>query len=148
MKETERSLRAYFGFAGAVALLMSLRDWSSVGGLVAALPFKYLVAVYVPIISRAIVGVGFLIACVRLPQALLTGAGWIKKLLVFSGAMMFVNGALTTAILELDAAQSGIVGAAIGLIITIYLHRSVTRLAAAAAAQAGIAPPPPEAKVV
>jgi hypothetical protein len=148
MKETERSLRTYFAFAGAVALLMAWRDWSSLDGLQAVLPLKYKVAFYVPIATRVIAGMGFLVAAVRLPQALLTGARWVKQLLVFSGAMMFVNGALTTAILELDAAQSGIVGAAIGLLITIYLHRTVTRLAAEAAARAGIAPPPPQAKVV
>lgn len=148
MKETERSLRAYFGLAGAIALLLAWRDWSSIRDFVHVLPFKYSVAFFVPMTSRIVIGVGFLAACARLPDALLTGATWIKKLLVFSGVMMFVNGALTTAILEVDAARAGLGGAVIGLLITIYLHRSVTRLAAEAAARAGIAPPPPEAKVV
>jgi hypothetical protein len=39
-------------------------------------------------------------------------------------------------------------GALVGLAITIYLHRSVTRLAGEAAARAGVARPPPTAKVV
>jgi hypothetical protein len=33
-------------------------------------------------------------------------------------------------------------------VITIYLHRSVARLAAEAAERAGIAPPPPAARVM
>ena len=88
MKETERSLRAYFGLAGAIALLLAWRDWSSIRDFVHVLPFKYSVAFFVPMTSRIVIGVGFLAACARLPDALLTGATWIKKLLVFSGVMM------------------------------------------------------------
>ena len=148
MKETERSLRTYFLVIGVIAILLSVRDWSAVTGFSDILPLDWKVAIYVPIISRAVIGVGFLIAGVRLPDALLAGAGWIKKLLVFSAAMLFINGALATAILELDAAQAGIVGAVIGVLITAYLYRSVTRLSAEAIERAGIAAPPPTAKVV
>jgi hypothetical protein len=38
--------------------------------------------------------------------------------------------------------------AAISLAITIYLHRSVVRLSEEAKARAGIAPPPPAARVL
>jgi hypothetical protein len=148
MKETERSLRMYFAFAGGVAILLALRDWSSVRGLSGTLPLDWKIAVYVPIATRCIVGAGFLMAAAKLPGELLTGATWIKKLLVFSAAMMFVNGALVTAILDLDAAQAGIVGTIIGLLITIYLYRTVTRLSTDAIKRAGIPAPPPEAKVV
>jgi hypothetical protein len=151
MKETERSLRVYFFLAGAIAVLLSLRDWSSVQRIASmgfSLPLDWKVAVYVPIVSRVVIGVGFLIAGVKLPSALLTGVGWIKKLLVASAAMMLVNGALATAILELDAAQAGIGGAAFGILITVYLYRSVTRLSAEAIERAGIPAPPPAAKVV
>lgn len=148
MKETERSLRTYFLVIGALAILLSVRDWSSIRGISGLLPFDWKIAVYVPIVSRVVIGVGFLIAGVKLPQALLAGAGWIKKLLVFSALMQFVNGALVTAILEIDAAQAGIVGAVIGVLITVYLYRSVTRLSAEALARAGIPAPPPAAKVV
>jgi hypothetical protein len=148
MKETERSLRWYFVIGGAIALSLALRDWSAIKGLSDLLPFDWKIAIYVPIASRLIIGVGFIVAGAKLPAALLTGATWIKKLLVFSAAMMFINGALATAILEIDAAQAGIGGAIIGLLITVYLYRSVTRLSAEAIARAGIPAPPPAAKVV
>jgi hypothetical protein len=148
MKETERSLRWYFVIGGAIALSLALRDWSAIKGLSDLLPFDWKIAIYVPIASRLIIGVGFIVAGAKLPAALLTGATWIKKLLVFSAAMMFINGALATAILEIDAAQAGIGGAIIGLLITVYLYRSVTRLSAEAIARAGIPTPPPAAKVV
>jgi hypothetical protein len=147
LRESERSLRLYFFFAGAVALLLALRDLSRVSHL-PRMPLDWAIALYVPIVTRCIVGGGFLVAGAKLPQQLLTGAHWIKKLLVFSAAMMFVNGALVTAIFDLDAAQAGIVGAVVGTLITIYLYRTVTRLAADAAQRAGIPAPPPEAKVV
>lgn len=148
MRETERSLRAYFLLAGMIAIVISYRDWSAIQAVSDLLPFDWKIAIYVPIVTRVIIGVGFLIAGANLPQALLTGADWIKKLLVFSGIMILVNGALASAILDLDAAQAGIIGAIIGLLITIYLHRSVSRLSAEAAQRAGIAAPPPEAKVI
>ena len=148
MQETERSLRTYFIVIGVIAILLSLRDWSSIKGISGLLPLDWKIAIYVPIASRVVIGVGFLIAGAKLPEALLEGAGWIKKLLVFSAAMQFINGALVTAILEIDAAQAGIVGAIIGVLITVYLYRSVTRLSAEAIARAGIPAPPPAAKVV
>ena len=68
-------------------------------------------------------------------------------MLVASGAMLFIDGALITAAFGSEA-SSGIIGALIGFVITVYLYRSVTRLAAEAAARAGIPPKPPAAKVV
>lgn len=145
MRETERSLRAYFIFAGVVALLLSWRDWSTVRDFGFSLPLRWAVGFYIPIVTRTVVGIGFLIAGVQLPKALPTGAGWIKKLLVASALVMFLNGAIVTTMFELDAAQAGLGGAVIGLLITIYLLRSVTRLAAEAAARTGV---PPAATVV
>lgn len=145
MRETERSLRAYFIFAGVVALLLSWRDWSTVRDFGFSLPLRWAVGFYVPIVTRTAIGIGFLIAGVQLPKALPTGAGWIKKLLVASALVMFLNGAIVTTMFELDAAQAGLGGAVIGLLITIYLLRSVTRLAAEAAARTGV---PPAATVV
>lgn len=69
-------------------------------------------------------------------------------MLVVSGVMLFVNGALVASVFGTSVGQSGIVGAIIGLVITIYLHRSVSRLAQEAAAREGIPPPPPTAKVI
>lgn len=148
MKETERSLRTYFLVIGVLMLLMALEEGSKLEGLTFALPADWKVALYVPLASRVVLGAGFLIAGINLYDSLLTGAGWIKKLLAFSLVMMCINGALVTAILDLDAAQSGIVGAVIGALIVVYLYRSVTRLSAQAIKRAGLPTPPPEAKVV
>ncbi len=149
MKETERSLRAYFLFAGVVAVLLALRDESEVSKLGAiSLPLDKTLALYVPIVTRILLGIGFVVAGIKLKAALPGGAGWIKKLLVVSGAMLFVNGALITAAFGTDVGRSGIVGAAIGLAITIYLHRSVVRLAGEAAQREGIPPAPPPARAV
>jgi len=149
MKETEGSLRGYFLLAGAVSVLLALRDISVVGKLdLSSVTVGQKAALYIPIVTRLLLGCGFVIAGLKLKFALLTGATWIKKLLVASGAMLFINGALVTAELGTDARQAGIIGAVIGVAITIYLYRSVARLAAEAAAKAGIAPPPPQAKIV
>lgn len=149
MKETEGSLRAYFLLAGAVSALLALRDLGAVSGLdLSATTAGVKAALYVPIVTRLVLGVGFLIAGIKLKSALLAGIGWIQKLLIVSGAMLFINGALITAELGTDLGQSGIIGAVIGVAITVYLYRSVTRLSAEATAKAGIAPPPPRAKAL
>jgi hypothetical protein len=148
MKETEGSLRGYFLLAGIVSVLMALRDNSSLGAInTSALTAGQKAALYIPIVTRLVLGCGFIVAGIKLKSALLAGGTWIKQMLVVSGAMLFINGALLTAEFGLGPAQGGIIGAAIGLAITIYLYRSVVRLAADAAAKAGIAPPPPQAKV-
>jgi len=149
MKETEGSLRGYFLLAGVISVLLALKDISDLNAL-SLLPFTsgQKLALYVPIGTRLLLGCGFVVAGLMLKSALLTGATWIKKLLVISGAMLFINGALLTAEFGLGPGQSGIIGALVGVAITIYLYRSVARLAAEAAAKAGIAPPPPQAKIV
>lgn len=148
MKETEGSLRAYFILAGAVAVLMALRDVDDVGKLAGVLSAKQKLGFYVPIIAKFLLGPAYIAAGIRLKAALLTGAQWIKTLLVISGAMLFIDGAIVVTVFHADLAHSGITGAVVGLLITIYLHRSVTRLAAEAATRAGIPPSPPTAKVV
>lgn len=148
MKETEGSLRAYFILAGAVAILMAFRDADVVGKLDVPLTFEQKLGFYVPIIAKFLLGPAYIVAGIRLKAALLTGAQWIKTLLVVSGAMLFIDGAIVVTVFHADIAHSGITGAIVGLLITIYLHRSVTRLAAEAASRAGIPPAPPPAKVV
>lgn len=149
MKETEGSLRAYFLLAGVVSVLLALRDYGEVSKLnLAALTGGQKAALYVPIITRILLGSGFVLAGIKLSSALRTGPTWIEKLLIVAGAMLFINGALITAEFGLGPGQGGIIGALVGVAITVYLYRSVERLAADAAAKAGIAPPPPPAKVV
>ena len=147
MKETEGSLRAYFVLAGAVAVLLALGDYGVVSKL-SLLPLTAVqkAALCIPIFTRIMLGVGFVVAGLKLKSALQTDTTWIKKLLVASGAMLFINGALITA--AFGTGQGGIIGAVIGVAITVYLYRSVERLTADAKAKAGIAPPPPQAKVV
>jgi len=149
MKESQGSLRAYFLLAGAFSVLMAFKDISDISKLdISVLPGGQKAALYIPIITRLLLGCGFVFAGIKLESALLTGATWIKKLLIISGAMLFINGALITAEFGTDLGQRGIIGALIGLAITVYLYRTVARLAAEAATKAGIAPPPPQAKVV
>lgn len=149
MKETEGSLRGYFLLAGVVSVLLAFKDVSDLSKLdLSVLTAGQKAALYVPIVTRLLLGCGFVFAGIKLKSVLVTGATWIKKLLVASGAMLFINGALITAEFGTDLGRGGIIGAAIGLAITIYLYRSVTRLAAEAAAKAGIVPPPPQAKVI
>jgi hypothetical protein len=149
MKETEGSLRGYFLLAGVFSVVMALKDISDLSKLdITVLSGGQKAALYIPIVTRLLLGCGFVIAGVKLKAALLTGATWIQKLLIASGAMLFINGALITAAFGTDLGRGGIIGAAIGLAITIYLYRSVGRLAAEAKARAGIAPPPPQAKIL
>jgi hypothetical protein len=150
MKETEGSLRAYFLVAGVLAALLSLRDYSEVSKVIGLLPGDMKFALYFEIVGRLLLGCAFIVAGIKLKSALVTGAGWIKKMLVASGVFMFADGAILTAVFGSAVMEyrTGIVGAVIGFLITVYLYRSVARLAAEAAARAGIAPPPPTAKVV
>ncbi|HEY5924751.1 MAG TPA: hypothetical protein VIV11_23890 [Kofleriaceae bacterium] len=149
LKETEGSLRAYLIFAGAVSILLGLRDTSDLKDLEGvALPLDWTLAVYVPLISDFVLGAAFIAAGIRLKAELPRGAGWIKTMLVASGVMLFINGALIVSVFGTEIGRSGIGHALIGLAITIYLHRSVVRLAKEAAARDGIPPPPPTAKVV
>lgn len=148
MKETEGSLRGYFLLAGVVSVLMALRDNSNLSNVnMSALTGGQKAALYIPIVTRLLLGCGFVVAGIKFKSALLAGGTWIQKMLIVSGALLFINGALLTAEFGIEPARSGIIGALVGLAITVYLYRSVGRLAAEAAAKAGIAPPPPQAKV-
>ena len=149
MKETEGSLRAYFLIVGVISVLLGLRDLGQLKELRGlTLPLDWMLAIYVPLITRFALGIAFFVAGIVLKSALLTGAGWIKTMLVISGVMLFINGALVAGVIGTETGRGSIVGAVIGLVITIYLHRSVVRLAKEAADRAGIPPAPPPAKVV
>ena len=147
MKETEGSLRAYFLIAGAISLLFGLREIAEVSKLsIAALPTDWMIAIYVPLIVRLGLGAAFIVAGIFLPRALLTGAGWIKHILSLALVLMIANGVLIAAVLGADVGRQGLVTAIIGVAITFYLFRSVTRLSAEAMARAA-APAPPSARV-
>lgn len=149
MKETEGSLRAYFILAGGISAFWAWKAFSEMNGFdLTGLPALHKAALYVPIVTRLLLGIGFVVAGIRLTSALLTDVSWIKTMLVISGAMLFINGALVTTAFGLDIGRSGVLGAAVGLAITIYLHRSVTHIAEEARTKAGMSPPPPTARVV
>lgn len=149
MKETKRSLQAYFAFVGVVSLLIGFSEVSDIKKLHGiSLPLKWTLAIYVPLISHFVLGSALVVAATQLSKELLKGGGWIKPLLVASGVMMIVNGALVTSVAGSEATQQGIVQPFIGIAITVYLYRSVVRLAAEARAKANIPDPPPPAKVV
>ncbi len=148
MQETERSLRMYFVLAGAIAIVLALRDVSVWTKLRDELPLDWKIAIYLPVISRLVLGVAFIIAGIQLTKALVHGATWIKRLLIASGITFIVSGALVTSVLGTVEGQPGLVGAGISLAITVYLYRSVVRLSDEARARAGIPPAPPTAKIV
>ncbi|MDB4955781.1 MAG: hypothetical protein JWO36_3350 [Myxococcales bacterium] len=147
MKETEKSLRAYFLVMGGISILATFFRIHIASNSV-DVSVAWTLATYIPIFSGFILSVAFVVAGLKLKAALPTGARWIKTMLVWSGAMIFVNGALATSILGTHRGSGSITSAAISLAITIYLHRSIARLAADAAAREGIPTPPPAAKVV
>ena len=146
MKETEGSLRAYFLLAGAISVLMSLRDLDAISGTpMSSLPTDWLLAIYVPLIVRLGLGAAYFIAGILLKTALPTGAGWIKHVLALGFVLMTSNAILIFAILGTGVGRAGLIGAIIGVAITVYLYKSVTRLSAEAVAR--VAAPPP-ARVV
>jgi len=148
MKETEGSLRAYFLIAGVVSVVLGIRDLSEATKIpIAALPTTWLIAIYVPLIVRLGLGIAYVIAGIFLKPALVTGAGWIKHILVLALVLMAGNGILIVAVLGVDLGMQGLVTAIIGVAITFYLFASVTRLAVEAQARAA-APAPPAARVV
>lgn len=61
LRETEGSLRAYFVVVGIISVLTGLRDQSDLAALDGIeLPFDWLLALYVPLVTRFVLGVGSL----------------------------------------------------------------------------------------
>jgi len=146
MKETEGSLRAYFLLAGAISVLMSARDLAQVIEIpIASLPTAWMMAIYVPLIVRLGLGAAYLVSGIFLKAALPSGAGWIKHILVLGLMLMTSNAVLIVAILGTDVGRAGLIAAIIGIAITVYLFKSVTRLSAEAARRVAA---PPAARVV
>ncbi|MBA3452804.1 MAG: hypothetical protein H0T42_06925 [Deltaproteobacteria bacterium] len=146
MKETEGSLRAYFLLAGVISILLSIRDLGAATEIpFSALPTDWMMAIYVPLITRLGLGAAYLVAGIFLKTALPTGAGWIKHILVLGMVLMTANAVLIAVVLGSDEGSSGLIGAIIGVAITVYLYKSVTRLSAEAVTRAAT---PPAARVV
>lgn len=146
MKETEGSLRAYLLLAGAISIVLSLRDLGAYSDVpMASLPTDWMLAIYVPEIVRLGLGAAYLIAGIFLKAALPTGAGWIKHILILGLVLMTSNAVLIFAILGTAVGRAGLVGAILGVAITLYLYKNLTRLSAEAVARVAA---PPAARVV
>ncbi|MFT3695089.1 MAG: hypothetical protein QM831_18270 [Kofleriaceae bacterium] len=139
MKETEGSLQAYFLLAGGISGVSALNDLKGLSeaqhlGL-ANFSGVQMAALWIGVITRIALGVAFIVAGLSLKTQLKKGADWIKTMLVLSGATLLMNGALTAAAFTDDIWQAGFIGLLIGLLITIYLYRSVVRLSREARAK-------------
>ena len=137
MKETENSLRAYFVIAGGYDLISCFRLLGELHGVRAApLPATAALLVHAILFVGMAFGIGYVVAGIRLKRDLRTGARWIKQLLIAATAFL----ALVTVLVALPGADGAtatgrVVGLTIGLAISVYLYRSVARLAAEAAAR-------------
>lgn len=142
MRETTGSMRAYFVVAGALSAISGL---AGLGRAVPEISLSQRLELLVTSAGHLALGVAFIVAGVVLPQALVTGAGWIKRLLVITGcfsvAQLLVGageyaaaGSAAGAAPEIAlAAMSGLVfGAVVGIAIAAYLYVNLVRLSAAA----------------
>jgi hypothetical protein len=134
MKETEGSLRAYFLLAGAVAAVLGFRNLSAIAKFEGMLPTDWTAALYFQAITRIVLAIAFVLAGVQVKAALRKGPAWIKWMLIASGVVLVVNVVVITAALGTELGRNGLIGAAIGIAITIYLYNSVVRLSAEAVA--------------
>jgi hypothetical protein len=140
MKETVRSLTMYFLFVGVVAIALGIRDVSKLSEL-KGLNGGQTFAVYFSIAVSFGLGSAFLAAGASLKKALLGGAGWIKALVLVSGLCVVID---TVAVAATMGEVPGVRTAAmirglIGVVIAVYLHFNITRLAAEATGEPRVA---------
>lgn len=146
MKETQRSLRAYFFLAGVVGTLSGADGASKLGTVLDFLTTRQQAAVVFAVISQLALGIAWLICGATLGSALQRGARGIKQVLTASLVAIPVNCALTAVAFGLDNDRFMIAGL-VGFLIALYLRANVARLAAEAAASAGVPAPLPLAKI-
>ena len=137
LKETERSLRAWFIFVGVIGFisgLATLGDASKaklLGSTVVTFTLWFLP------LSRLVLGPAFLIAGITLKRALETGAPRTKQLVLVAAAATALEAILfVAAVSSLSAGQDSaeLAGRAFGravipLLILWYIHASLRRLA-------------------
>jgi hypothetical protein len=132
MRETTRSIRAYFIVAGSIALLLGLRDLSTVGQLgsmLGSLPMSWQLALWFPLLSQIALAACFIWAGVSLPTALPRGAGWIKTLMLVTIIVQVVDMALVGAVLGTELGTTALVRSFIALLIAAYLLANIRRMA-------------------
>lgn len=139
MRETTNSIRAYFVFAGAVALILGLRDLAAVskyGSVLGSLPLSWQLALWFPLLTRIALGASFLWAGVQLPAALPRGAGWIKTLLLVTMVVQLIDIILVSSVLGSDLGTPELVKSLFALLVAGYLLANLRRLADEAMAKA------------
>jgi hypothetical protein len=131
MRETSRSLRAYFIIAGALALLLGLRDLSTVtrlGEVLGSLPATWKLALWFPLLSQIVLATCFMLAGIQLPTALPRGAGWIKTLMLVTIVVQVIDMALVASVLGTEVGTTALIRSFISLLIAAYLLANIRRL--------------------
>ena len=132
MRETSRSLRAYFIVAGSIALLLGLRDLSTVtqlGSMLGSLPASWQLALWFPLLSQIALAACFIWAGIQLPNALPRGAGWIKTLMLVTIIVQVVDMALIASVLGTELGTTALARSFIALLIAAYLLANIRRMA-------------------
>jgi hypothetical protein len=137
LKETERSLRAYFivvGIIGTVAGFAFLGEVTK--DRYSALPFLASVLVWLTALAPLIIGPSFVIAGINLKRALQTGARGTIRLVKLAALVIVLEIVLTGVALSSAGSQAAgeQTGRAFGralipLLLLWYIHASLRRLA-------------------
>jgi hypothetical protein len=128
MRETEQSLRAYLIVAGALSLLLNADEVSWFANAT-ALPASWRLTNTSFILANLVLGVGWIWAGVRLPSTLPTGAHGVRKLLLFSLAVLVAEAIVFGAVFGDAQARTDLFGALLKLGVAIYLLANLRRLA-------------------
>jgi hypothetical protein len=137
LKETERSLRAYFIFVGVIGTLVAL---SSLSDASKGTPMKSMLvtaAIWFPPVAHLVLGPAFVIAGIRLRRALESGAPGTRQLVKIAALVLVADVVLYLAALNSIGAggdTAELAGRAFGralipLLILWYIHASLRRLA-------------------
>jgi hypothetical protein len=144
LKETERTLRAYFIIVGALGVIAALLALSALfaqgsSGKHPPVPTSAVVplAILFPALARLVLGSAFVMAGFGLKRALETGARWPLTLVKVAAAVVVVDVVLSAAVANTVAAPGraaqltgeAIGGAVIPLLLLWYIHSNVRRLA-------------------
>lgn len=138
LKETERSLRAYFIVVGVIGTVIALSELGAASkGLPAAAPFAVTLAIWFPALAHIVLAPAFIVAGVTLKRALEGGARRTRQLVLISAAVISVDCILTVVALDrigavndgAEAAGRAFGRALIPLLIIWYIYASLRRLA-------------------
>ena len=142
MRETTRSIRAYFVIAGALAMILGFRDLSmisKIGSMLGSLPMSWQLALWFPLLSRIALGACFIWAGVQLPTALPRGAGWIKTLMLVTMVVQLIDMVLVASVLGSDLGTPELAKSLFAMLIAGYLLANIRRMADEAMANAAAA---------